>query len=167
MIGLRRQLTLFVPPGAAPVIDDVRRRVDPVQFGLIAAHVTLCREDEFGELSVPDLRRRLAHVPPLTLVFGAPTPFAGHGMLLPCIDGAPAFHALRAAALGTANIRVHEAHITLAHPRNPIAAENVPATYGALPGSTAITFPDVALIEQRDAQPWERLGTVALEERVV
>jgi hypothetical protein len=163
MPDFRRQLTLFVPNGAAPAIDAVRQRVDPVQFGLIAAHVTLCREDEIEGLDIAELRTRLAHVPPLTLVFGAPTPFAGHGMLLPCIEGAPAFHELRVIVLGTSGIRAHEAHITLAHPRNPLAPDNVAATYRSLSATIAITFAEVALIEQRDAQPWVRCDTIALE----
>lgn len=60
---MRRQLTLFVAGGVAADIDNVRQRVDPVQFGLIAAHVTLCREDELAELSERELVRRLSQAP--------------------------------------------------------------------------------------------------------
>ena len=166
-IGVRRQLTLFVPREAAAVIEAVRRRVDPVQFGLIGAHVTLCREDELADLAVPVLCHRLAHAgfPPLTLVFGAPKPIADHGMLLCCIAGADAVHELRTVALDTTKIRAHDAHVTLAHPRNPRAAENVAATYAALPTPIAITFSEVALIEQRNAQPWVVCVTMPLDGR--
>lgn len=152
--GVRRQLTLFVPHGVAADIDAVRQRVDPVQFGLIAAHVTLCREDELVDLPVAVLRGRLARAGPLTLVFGLPVRFGDHGMLLPCIDGAVGFHQLRVAALATTAIRPHAAHVTLAHPRNPRAPENVDATFASLPPRFEITFAAVALIEQRSVQPW-------------
>ena len=42
---IRRQLTLFLnePKGN---IEKIRSEFNPVQFDLIPAHVTLCREDE-------------------------------------------------------------------------------------------------------------------------
>lgn len=166
-IGVRRQLTLFVPHDAAAVIEAVRQRVDPVQYGLIGAHVTLCREDEIADLTVPVLRNRLARAarPPLTLIFGPPTPFANHGMLLPCVVGADAFHDLRVAVLDRPAIRPSDAHLTVAHPRNPRAADNVAATYAALPTPMTITFAAVALIEQRDAEPWIVRATMPLDGR--
>jgi 2'-5' RNA ligase superfamily len=161
---VRRQLTLFVPGTAALVIEEVRERVDPVQFGLIAAHVTLCREDEFADIAVADLRHRLerAALSPLTLVFGAPMRFDGHGMLLPCLDGTAAFHQLRVALLGRSNVRAHAAHLTLAHPRNPCAPGNIDAAFAQLRSPLTITFPEVALIEQSGAQPWIVLNTLRL-----
>lgn len=162
---VRRQLTLFVPHGLAAAIEGVRRRVDPVQSGLIAAHVTLCREDELEALSMLELRRRLVRAAsgPLTLVFGPPTPFESHGMLLPCIDGAEEFQALRRTILDTTAIRAPSAHLTLAHPRNPRAPENVGSAYAALPATITITFDAVALIEQRAAQPWVVRATLPLD----
>jgi len=164
---VRRQLTLFVAGRAAADIDDVRQRVDPVQFGLIAAHVTLCREDELAELSERELARRLAQAAPapLTLVFGPPTRFGDHGMMLPCLDGAEAFHTLRQTVLGTTDIRAHEAHLTLAHPRNPRAPANIAASYAALQTGLTVTFIAVALIEQRHAHPWVVRATVPLDRR--
>jgi len=162
---VRRQLTLFVPHGAAPEIDGVRQRVDPVQRGLIAAHVTLCREDELADLCVLELSRRITRAAPapLTLVFGPPVRFGGHGMLLPCIDGAAAFHGLRRTILGKTDIRTPEAHLTLAHPRNPLAPENVATAYAALPARIEIRFAEVALIEQRAAEPWVVCETLTLD----
>ncbi|MCA0374643.1 MAG: 2'-5' RNA ligase family protein [Gemmatimonadetes bacterium] len=158
----RRQLTLFVPDGAAPLLEPVRRVADPVQWGLIAAHVTLCREDEIATLEFASLRHRLAHAAPITLTFGAPRRFAGHGMLLPCVEGVIAFQQLRARALDATMVREHDAHLTLAHPRNPRAAENVDATFAALPPRCTITFDAVAVIEQRGTAPWVVLETIAL-----
>ena len=45
----RRQLTLFVEPPENLIIEEIRRRYNPIQFELINCHVTLCREDEIGE----------------------------------------------------------------------------------------------------------------------
>ena len=86
-------------------------------------------------------------------------------MLLPCLDGAEAFHALRQTVLGTTDIRAHEAHLTLAHPRNPQAPVNIAASYAALQTRLTVTFTAVALIEQRDAHPWVVRATVPLDRR--
>lgn len=160
--GVRQQLTLFVPEGAAPWLEPLRQQVDPVQSGLIAAHVTLCREDEIADLAPAALRCRLTHAAPLTLVFGPARRFGGHGMLLPCVDGAAAFQQLRVLALDTSAIRAPEAHLTLAHPRNPRAAANVDGRFGELPARLTITFREVARIEQRDGQPWVVREALAL-----
>jgi hypothetical protein len=80
-------------------------------------------------------------------------------------DGAEAFHALRQTVLGTTTIRAHEAHLTLAHPRNPQAPANIAATFAALPPRLTVTFTAVALIEQRDAHPWVVRATVPLDRR--
>ncbi|MDZ4701395.1 MAG: mechanosensitive ion channel [Rhodothermales bacterium] len=42
------------------MLEAHRRRLDPVQAGLIAAHVTLCREDEIARLDPQILRHRIA-----------------------------------------------------------------------------------------------------------
>ena len=48
---IRRQLTMFVPEACASAIELVRAVVDPIQKALIFVHVTLCREDELGDLN--------------------------------------------------------------------------------------------------------------------
>ncbi len=159
---VRRQLTLFVPDGTAPWLEPLRQTVDPVQFALIAAHVTLCREDEIAGLDFATLRERLSMASPLALTFGAPRRVDGHGLLLPCVDGAPAFQQLRAQVLDSTAIRTSDAHITLAHPRNPRAAGNVDERVHALPVPLTVTFPSVALIEQHDGRPWEMRESVVL-----
>ncbi len=159
---VRRQLTLFVPEDAAPSIERLRQQADPVQFALIAAHVTLCREDEIADLELSVLRERLASAAPLTLTFGHARRFAAHGILLPCIDGAADFQRLRVQALGATAIREPEAHLTVAHPRNPRAPGNQDALLSALPAPLTLVFREVALIEQRDARPWIKLETMRL-----
>jgi 2'-5' RNA ligase len=158
----RHQLTLFVPPHAAVPIEAVRRAADPVQHGLIAAHVTLGREDELPDLS--ELEARLAAAPPplLTLTFGRAEAFGGHGLLLPCTAGATDFQRLRHQVLGPAPVRDHTAHLTLAHPRNPRAPGNGPAAALALPASPDVTFREISLIEQVGRTAWRRLWSVPL-----
>ncbi|WP_310572269.1 2'-5' RNA ligase family protein [Gemmatimonas sp.] len=160
----RRQVTLFVPPDAGQAIEAVRARVDPLQHRLIAAHVTLCREDELAGQAEDAWRDRLiaATVAPVTLTFGAPVSFSGHGVMLPCIAGEPAFHALRVQLLGDTARRRHEPHLTLAHPRNPRAPHNVPATYADLITPISLTFTTTCLIEQSGDDAWQVLDTQAL-----
>lgn len=158
----RLQLTLFVPDDAAAILEPIRLRLDPVQHGLIGAHVTLCREDELAESPLAQLRALASLPPAITLTFGAPVGFDAHGVLLPCIDGSTDFHRLRAAVLGTTAIRQHAAHITLAHPRNPRAPGNTQPSDIALATPLRITFTRVSLIEQVDGGPWVVWEVVAL-----
>ena len=153
----RRQLTLFVPLGAAATLEAIRRRVDPVQHRLIAAHVTLCRDEDLADRSIAEFCADLAHIhqPTLTLQFGPVETFAGHGVLLPCIAGELAFHRLRVDLLRSEDIEAHRPHITLAHPRNPLTVENVASAYAALTQPLTITFERVSLIEQVDGRPWQ------------
>jgi len=46
---IRRQLTLFIHY-QNEIIEKIRSEFNPTQFNLIAAHVTLCREDELDPI---------------------------------------------------------------------------------------------------------------------
>lgn len=158
----RTQLTLFVPAPHAGPIEAVRRVLDPVQASLIAAHVTLCREDELAALPAEALRERLAGAGPLTLAFGAPVAFDGHGILLPCVRGEREFRALRVHVLGRDDVRDQRPHLTLAHPRNPRAPGNSLAHASALRQLEAIPFATACRIRQDGAAPWRVLESFAL-----
>jgi hypothetical protein len=153
---IRRQLTLFVPERSSNRIEAVRRVVDPVQFALIPAHVTLCREEEL-ESFVGWPKRLQSMVFALTLQFGRAVPFSGHGIMLPCIDGVDQFRNLRQAVLGSDSIREHQPHLTLAHPRNPKASGNTIEAALQLPLSFEITFDTIRLIEQTGSGQWKTL----------
>ena len=157
MGGIRRQLSMYVPSDIAKEIEDVRKVVDPIQSSLIPAHITLCREDEFSNLS--QLKDRLINIPfkPLTLSFGKVEVFSGHGLLLNCIEGEEEFRSLRQYLLGSKNIRNQKPHITLAHPRNPKSTGNSLANTSTLPSVIKITFSTIYLIEQDGSQPWRVL----------
>ena len=152
----RVQLTLFVPSPTAERVETVRRLVDPIQHGLIPAHVTLCREDELGQFRTDMLKSRLAEVAarPLTLRFGRPESFDGHGILLPCIEGQAEFRALREHLLARSDIRDQPPHITLAHPRNARAEHNDLGHASAMLDTLTITFREISRIEQHGTSPW-------------
>jgi len=123
----RRQLTLYIPGDDAREIEKARSVVDPVQHRLIAAHVTLCRENELGDLAA--LRTRRFHIPfgPLHLGFGTLEAFSGKGeiamavqalkrmlvsaMILVCTAAAIAGPAAPARWYASAAIRVR--HVSL------------------------------------------------------
>lgn len=161
---LRRQLTLFVPATSSAAIESVRRRLDPIQAALIAAHVTLCREDELVDLDVEVMLQRVRawDAGPILLGFGAATRFFDHGVLLPCEHGSDAFHRLRQWILDDRGARHHDAHITLAHPRNPRAPTDVDAALAEIPSTLRVAFPSVALIEQVAGAPWTLLREALL-----
>ena len=148
-----------MPPPLASVLEAVRRLLDPEQFRLIPAHVTLCREGELNNLSSMPLASRLAspEAKPITLRFGRPESFSHHGVLLPCVAGMHEFHELRRWVLGTSSIGHQEPHITLAHPRNPRAPNNNMSNAATLPMGLAVTFTSVCLIRQEGSSPWEVL----------
>lgn len=156
---LRTQLTLFVPAPERAPLEALRQRLDPVQAALIPAHLTLCREDEIAAQDADDLIARIRTWPhgPLTLAFGAPQRFQGHGVLLPCVQGADVFQQLRRWLLADPTARQHHAHLTLAHPRNPRAAGNSDAALAGAPTSMHLLFMQVALIQQAGVQAWRVL----------
>jgi 2'-5' RNA ligase len=158
-LNTRTQLTLFVAPPAAEILEPLRRTLDPVQSRLISAHVTLCREDELVNLSADEIGARLKRAPPvpLTLTFGIVQVFQHHGVLLPCVAGEVEFQALRNIVLGAERARTHTPHLTLAHPRNPRAPDNKPATLLKVPSSLSVTFTTVSLIRQYVGEPWQVL----------
>ncbi|MCA0175142.1 MAG: 2'-5' RNA ligase family protein [Proteobacteria bacterium] len=164
MIRLRHQLSLFLPAAHAltPRIEAVRRVVDPVQHHLIAAHVTLCRDEDGLDLHA--VAERLGRHPPaaLRLGFGPAQVFQGHGLLLPCVRGGEAFAALRRQALAETGVRAQQPHLTLAHPRNPLAPGNRRAATTALPQTFDIDLDQLHLIRQQGDAPWTVLRTIRL-----
>lgn len=160
----RRQLTLFVGPPWRTRLEAFRLALDPVQASLIAAHVTLCREDEIGQQDPAAIFRRVAAWShgPLDLSFGSPRRINGHGVLLPCEQGSGQFQRLRRWLLQDPDAREHGAHLTLAHPRNARAPGNTDAALAAVPAELQLQFSTVALIEQHGAAPWRVLHEATL-----
>lgn len=163
----RRQLSMFVPAAEGLQLESVRRELDPVQAALIPAHVTLCRDAEIDQFSIAEIEARISNaaVQPIRLRFGRPVIFEGHGVLLPCVAGEPAFHELRTHVLGTTAIRRHEPHITLAHPRNPPASKCGLAGGMGYAENHSFTFATIVFIEQTGAAPWQVLREFSLRSR--
>jgi 2'-5' RNA ligase len=154
---------MYVPERVAKLIEVVRKTVDPIQSRLIPAHITLCREGELGDNS--KLKDRLSNIPfkPLTLRFGKPEIFSGHGLLLGCIEGADQFRLLREYLLDSKNIKNQMPHITLAHPRNPKSDGNSLGATAAVPDVITINFSTIYLIEQEASEPWRILARYELQ----
>ena len=112
-MNTRSQLTLFVSHTASEPLEAYRRVLDPIQAGIIAAHVTLCREDEIAQLTSCEIENRVSSWKSrsLRLNFGPPETFAGHGVLLPCVGGMDEFQALRCWVLDTPKVRPHKAEM--------------------------------------------------------
>lgn len=161
----RLQLTLFANEADAAPVEAVRRLFNPLQYELIACHVTLCREDELEAFDT--IRRNLAALehPPLTLNFGPAVRFSdGKGIWLPSTGGLETFRRLRSLVLrgAIARPRPAEPHITLMHPRNSTCTEAIFRQIGALDLPARIRFESVSLIEQEAGKKWRILEMFAL-----
>ncbi len=161
----RLQLTLFLH-GQAPVIEEIRVRYNPLQAQLIAAHVTLCREDELAQLElIKDNLSRLQLPWPLVIHFGPPQRFnQGKGVLLTAVGDLTDFAHLRRLVLAGTNSapREHQAHLTLMHPRNSACTDEIFAQLLNYTFPSALTFSRVCLIIQTDQQPWKPLDEFSL-----
>jgi 2'-5' RNA ligase len=154
----RRQLSLLLPEALRSRVEQIRQRLDPIQYALIPAHVTLCRDDELPDLQ--QLILRIERLEPflITMNFGDPQELPDGCVLLRPSSGGGQFQALRQAILGPA-AREYGAHLTLLHPRNATGAlHDFPAIKRELDG-LVVTFQNVSLIEQHGCNPWQVRGT--------
>lgn len=153
----RRQLTLFLsqPDG---VIEKIRAAFNPVQFNLIPAHITLCREDEIEPIE-PVIRnlRTIRLNKPLRIEFGSVERFGdGNGVLLQGKPENPGFDQLRIAVLNgiIAFPRNHRPHITLMHPRNSTCTDELFRQIKEFALPVMLDFDTISLIEQKPERPW-------------
>ncbi len=162
----RLQLTLFVPPQQAACIETIRQAVNPLQYALIKSHLTLCREDELEPLDTALRNLQQVKHPSITIGFGPAIRFAeGKGILLPAIEGLPSFQVLRKAILKNIadNPRLHQAHITLLHPRNATCTDAIFAKVQQASLPMQIQFDTISLIEQIDGGAWTVLEQFVLD----
>lgn len=162
----RRQATLYLPaPHAAP-IERLRAAFNPAQHALIRAHVTLCREDEVADWE--DVARRLGAIESLaiTLAFGHPVR-SGNLVYLPAVGSTARFHQLRLSLLDGPGrqVRSHDPHITLIHPRNGSCSDEIFASLVRRYTPFEATFRTVSLIVQIAGEAWRDLpATVSRSE---
>jgi len=156
MFSKRIQLTLFVQEASA--IEAIRRQYNPVQHSLIAAHVTLCREDELLDIEKVWQNLEQLDFPAITIRFRKPERFdEGKGVLLPAQGENTSFQELRKTVLKGVieQPRIHQPHITLMHPRNSICTDEffLDISKRELPDS--IQFNKISLIELADGGIWK------------
>lgn len=152
----RRQATLYLPPPESGVVESIRSRFNPIQSGLIRAHVTLCREDEVNNWD--DLAARLASLGTIEVALTFGKPIRDQNLVyLPAIGSTEPFDELRRSLLATAVSlpRKHNPHITLVHPRNGTCSDSEFETIAGRCELFSTTFRAVTLIEQVDGGPWE------------
>lgn len=160
MQQVRHQLTLFVQPQDATVIEAIRSQYNPVQQQLIASHVTLCREDELVPLDEIVSHLQQLSFAPITIQFGKVVRFNnGKGVMLPAIGDNNAFHQLRQAVLAPINTspRQHEPHLTLMHPRNATCTDAIFESIQLAKLPQQLTFTSVSLIRQIEGDKWQVL----------
>lgn len=155
MNNTRRQLSLYIPTIQSKVLEEVRKVVDPIQFNLIPAHVTLCRDNEINDLN--RLKNKIDSLInlKLELTFDKPKYFNGHGIIMDCIEGEEEFLKLREYILDDKKIKKQFPHITLAHPRNKRSTSNSLTATKLIPNPFRVIFDSISLIEQKNNAPWK------------
>ncbi len=157
---IRRQLTLFADAREAEGIEAFRREFNPIQQALIAAHVTLCREEELVDW--PFVMNQLSNQPlrVFNLYFQSPERFDnGRGLFLPAREPLQGFHQLRRSILPFWAVPIHQPHphLTLIHPRNAVCTDEIFEAASKIRFPDKLTFSSITLIEQENAGVWKRL----------
>jgi len=158
MSTTRKQFTLFVSP-ANEAIEKIRANYNPVQYELIPAHVTLCREDEILELDkVTENMRSIKMDSPLSIEFGKAERFnEGKGLWLPAVGNLDSFNNLRKTLLKGIidSPRVALPHITLIHPRNGSCTDEIFNGLKNIQLPSSLNFDTISLIEQQNSDIWK------------
>ena len=156
---IRRQLTLFInePNGN---IERIRAEFNPVQFELIPAHVTLCREDEIEPIQATIERiKSISLENPVRIELGKLERFSdGKGVCLSPSRDQMEFRELRQRVLGQTALKKEQVpHITLMHPRNSTCTDPIFNTICGYVLPTEFEFGKVSLIEQKNGGKWKVL----------
>jgi hypothetical protein len=166
--NIRRQLTLFPEPADVLIIEQIRQEFNPLQFELIKAHVTLCREDEIENLEqvLSNLLLLIQTQQNIYIEFGKVARFDnGKGLFLPATNDNKQFENLRKQVL-TGLIdhpRKQEAHITLMHPRNSTCTDHIFELVEKINLPAKLEFKQISLIEQENGGQWKILKNFELQ----
>jgi len=155
----RKQLTLFVD-GPNVTIEKIRAEFNPVQYRLISAHVTLCREDEIASLENTIERvKAITLEKPIRIAFKNAERFAeGKGVLIPATGKNTEFRELRKSILGQPKLTKEQfPHITLMHPRNSNCTDAIFEQIKKRELPTELQFGKISLIEQKNGGKWHVL----------
>ena len=162
----RQQLTLFLDPKHAEVIEVIRKTFNPVQFDLIKSHVTLCREDEIEAIDQVIANLTNLNSSSLTISFDPVIRFSeGKGVMIPAKKDNEAFQILRQKILKgiIEKPRRHHPHITLMHPRNSTCTDDIFTKILAADLPRQIEFKSIGWIEQEIGKPWIVLNEFKLD----
>lgn len=165
MQAIRR---LFISNGNE-AIEKIRETFNPVQFSLIAAHVTLCGEDEIEPLEkVIKNIKSIQLDKPIRIKFGPVERFGeGRGVFIPATAPSNEFHELRGMVLlGMVEFPVNPLpHITLIHPRNAVCANKIFDHIKEYELPDELHFDTISLIEQRYRERWTIIEQFPLTRR--
>lgn len=155
MTGIRRQLTLFVSEQKG-AIEKVRSQYNPEQYHLIAAHITLCREDEIEPIEqIIENINSIILSQPICIELDHVIRFSeGKGVMIPGKGENISFRKLRKSVLGTGFAKEHHPHITLMHPRNSTCTDEIFEKIKETELPKELFFDTIALIEQNNGGKW-------------
>ena len=159
MTEIRRQLTLFVSE-KSEIIERIRAEFNPVQYNLIPAHVTLCREDEIEPIAkIIENLYSIKLMAPIQIQLNCAQRFAdGKGVLIPAQGENLAFQELRKSVLGLGEFpREHQPHLTLMHPRSSTCTDEIFERIKEAELPTELSFDKIHLIEQTNGGKWNIL----------
>jgi len=157
MYSSRKQLTLFIAEHNE-ILEKIRAQFNPIQYNLIAAHLTLCREDEIEPIEkIIQNIKLIKEAEPLRLEFDPPERFDdGKGVFIPAKRSDDGFSKLRKTILNglTEHPREHLPHITLMHPRNSTCTDAIWGHIEKLGLPTELFFDTISLVEQHNGGRW-------------
>jgi hypothetical protein len=161
----RIQLTLFVDEKESTAIEQVRSTFNPVQYGLIKCHVTLCRENELTDLEKVIQNLQMLNHNTIYIDFGSVIRFSdGKGLLMPTIGVNELFHEARKLILKgiIGEPEIQEPHITLMHPRNANCTDEIFEEIKKIRLPNRLSFNKISLIEQVNGGKWNVLKVFEL-----
>ncbi|MEN7551511.1 2'-5' RNA ligase family protein [Rapidithrix thailandica] len=153
----RKQLSLLIEGNQSQGIEEVRRKHNPLQYGLIQSHVTLCREDEIDKLDMVLGNLSKLKQEPFEIKLETVKRFSeGKGVLIPVNDQDGKLQNLRKFILkGIISFpRELQAHITLMHPRNSACTGQLFEEIKKVEFPATIKFSKISLIEQETGKKW-------------
>ena len=142
------------------MIERIRAEFNPVQYKLIPAHVTLCREDEIEPIEkIIENIHSIKLMAPIQIQLNCAQRFAdGKGVMIPAQGENPAFQELRKSVLGVREfLRVHQPHLTLMHPRNSTCTDEIFERIKEAEMPVELSFDKIHLIEQTNGGKWDIL----------
>lgn len=150
------------------IIEQIRQQFNPLQFELIKAHVTLCREDEIENLEqvLSNLLVLIQTQQKIYIEFGKVARFDnGKGLFLPATNDNKQFENLRRQVLNGLidHPRKQEAHITLMHPRNSTCTDHIFELVEKINLPAKLEFKQISLIEQENGGQWKILKNFELQ----